>query len=65
MGDVGERDGEAEVGGEVDTGEAEVDSGEAERGEGRTERGSSGEVSENRKDKETDGEGETVEVGEA
>ena len=52
-----------EAGRDVEAG-GDVDSGEAERVEGVTERGSSGETSENRKDKETDGEGETVEAGE-
>ena len=53
----------AKTGGDVEGG-GEADSGDAERDEEVTERGSTGDASENRKEKETDGESETVEEGE-
>ena len=57
--------GGGELEGEDDTGGGEGDPVDAEEGEVVTETGSSGEAAGNRKDKETDGEGDTVEAGEA
>ena len=66
MGGVTTREaGGGELEGEDDTGSGEGDPVDTEEGEVVTETGSSGEAAGNRKDKETDGERDTVEAGEA